>query len=196
MSRGPDLYGVSGHDVARVLRDYGLEALRRSLGRAQGSVVAVSDGIDAGPLATRDGSCDGVWIGIESLEGVDLPALAGEVARALRRGGRLVCVVPGAWPLPRLLVRGLRGRGEPAGARRGVDGGAQRVSFGAWRRAFEPAIRWRSARAFGALVPPAATWPHLHPLLLGLLAMGEHVMGRWPVVRTLGDWVVHEGVRR
>ncbi len=167
---------MSDHDPARVLRDYDLEPLRRELCPAGGRALVVSGGMGAQPSAAA-GSCDAAWIELESLEGIDPAALASGVARALRPGGRLVCVVPGA-----LRVR--------------QGGGARRVGFADWRRAFEPSIEWRRSRAFGLLVPPGAAWPQLHPLTLGLLALGEHVIRRWPMLRALGDWVVHEGVRR
>ena len=65
-------------------------------------------------------------------------------------------MLPGAWPLQRLLARGLRGRGEPPGALRARFGAAPRRA-GSRRggRAFEPAIEWRRSRGFGVLVPPA-----------------------------------------
>jgi hypothetical protein len=71
-----------------------------------------------------------------------------------------------------------------------------RVGLRAFRRAFGSAIAWRRASAFGVLVPSAAAWPRTHPLILGLLAAGEHVTRRWPGVRALGSWILHEGVRR
>jgi SAM-dependent methyltransferase len=188
---------MPSHDPARVLREYALEPLRRELYRMGARVLVVTDGVGVGELSSTAGLFDAAWVEIEGLEGIDLPVLASGIARALRPGGRLVCVLPGAWPLQGLLARGRRGCSEPPGALRARFGGARRrAAFSAWRRAFEPAIEWRRSRAFGVLVPPAAVWPRLHPLILGLLAMGEDVMRRWPLVRALGDWVVHEGVRR
>jgi SAM-dependent methyltransferase len=188
---------MPSHDPVRVLREYALEPLRRELCSSGARVLVVTHGDGVGQRSASAGPFDAVWVEIEALEGIDPAALASGIARALRPGGRLVCVLPGAWPLQRLLARGLRGRGEPPGALRARFGATpRRAGFSAWRRAFEPAIEWRRSRGFGVLVPPARVWPRLHPVALGLLAIGEDVMRQWPVVRTLGDWVVHEGVRR
>jgi hypothetical protein len=188
---------MPSYDPARVLRDYGLEPLRRELSGSGLRSLVVTGAPGLAPLATSSEPYDGAWIEAEGLEAIELPALAAGVAHALRSGGRLICVVPGAWPLRQLLMRALLGRGEPPGALRArIDGNPGRLAFSAWRRAFEPAIIWRRSRALGVLVPPASAWAQLRPLTLGLLAMGEHVTGGWPVVRALGTWVVHEGVRR
>jgi hypothetical protein len=65
-----------------------------------------------------------------------------------------------------------------------------------WRRALEPLVSWRRSRGLDILLPAAPEWPCRHPLSLALLAAAEHVVSGWPLVRGLGRWVVHEGVRR
>lgn len=185
-------------DLARVLREYTLEPLRRELRRTDTRMLVIEDARAAAELAPSSTCFDAVWVQLDALEGVDLAALAGGVVRALRPGGRLVCVVPGAWPLGRLLGSALRARGEPPGILRARVAGrpARQVSFSSFRRAFEPSIRWRRSRALGVLVPPATVWGRLSPLTLGLLASAEDVVAGWPLARTLGDYAVHEGVRR
>jgi hypothetical protein len=168
---------MPSYDPSRVLRDYALEPLRRELCASGSRTLVVTNGIGLAALAASTKPCDGVWIEAESLDGIELPALAASVVRALRPGGRLVCVVPGE-------------------LRTGIDGGPRQLAFSAWRQAFEPAVEWRRSRAFGVLVPEPSAWPQLRPLTVGLLAMGEHVVGGWPVVRALGTRVVHQGVRR
>ncbi len=163
-----------------------MEPLRREL-RVEGArVLVVAGPRDALELTGTAVSFDAAWIELDDLAGVDLPSLGREVARVLRPGGRLVCVVPGAVPLPRLLGRALQGRGErPRGA-----------SFAAWRRAFGAAVAWRRARAFGVLVPEAESCRRLHPLAIAVLAALEHVLCGWPLLRALGERALHEGVRR
>ncbi len=154
------------HDPNRVLRDYCLEPLRRELQRL-GDVLTIAGGSDVGrALPVPEASCAGAWLEIDDSADLNLGALAEGVTRALRAGGRLCCVVPG------------------------------RVGFTSFRRAFEPAVAWQRSSAFGVLVPSAAGWPGSHPLRLALLAAAEHVIRRWPLVRTRGDWILHEGVRR
>ncbi len=186
------------HDLARVLREYTLEPLRQELRAAFARVLLIEDTAAIEELRGTGVSFDAAWVQLESPGALELERLAGGVVRVLRPGARLVCVVPGAWPLARLLARGLRARGEAPGVlREQIEGRkTSRPAFSAWRRAFEPEISWRRSRALGVLVPPAASWPRLHPLTLGLLATAEDVMGSWPLVRRLGDWTVHEGVRR
>jgi SAM-dependent methyltransferase len=184
-------------DLARVLREFSLESLRRELRTAGARVLVAEDG--CGLCRPSEGEpWDAVWLQLECLDGIEPASLARGTARALRPGGRLVTVVPGAWPLAGLLQRALRGRGEAPGALRSrLDAAcARRLPFAAWRRAFEPAIAWRRSRAFGLLVPPAAVSSRLPPLSLAVLAAAEDVVGAWPLLRTLGEWIVHEGVRR
>jgi len=169
-----------------VLREYAVEPLRCQLRKAGARVLVVSGPRDVLELAGTAVSFDAAWIELDELAGVDLPSLGREVVRVLRPGGRLVCVVPGAFPLPRLLARALRGQGERPRA----------ASFAGWRRAFAPAVAWRRARAFGLLVPQAESWQRLPALSIALLAAAEHVLCRWPLLRALGERVLHEGVRR
>ncbi len=184
-------------DLARVLRDYALEPLRRELRTAGARMLVIDDVRSAREVADTVAGFDAAWVQLEALDGLVLQLLARELARVLRPGGRLVCVLAGARPLSSLMARALRGRAEgTAAAPVGEDAPAARVSFSAWRHAFEPAIEWRRSRALGVLVPPAAAWRSVPPLALGLLAGIEDVIAGWPVVRALGQWTVHEGVRR
>ncbi len=185
---------MTSHDPARVLREYVIEPLRREICPEWLRTLVIRDG---GPVEAAPASCDGAWIELAGWDGVEPSETASGVVRALRSGGRLGCVVPGAWPLGELLSAGLRGRGSSPGALRArLGGGRPRVTFSAWRRAFEPEIVWRRSLAFGVLVPEAAAWPRRQPLALGLVAMAEDVVRQWPLLRTLGEWVVHEGVHR
>ncbi len=165
--------GRGGPDLHRMFRHDPARVLRdysleplRQELRRLGNVLSVTSTSDVGRELVAEGSCAGAWVDLEDVEGLDLAALSAGVTRALRVGGRLSCVVPG------------------------------RSGFAAFRRAFEPAIAWQRSTAFGVLVPSSAAWPRTQPLLLALLATAEHVTRRWPGVRALGAWVLHEGVRR
>ncbi len=184
-------------DLARVLRDYALEPLRRELRTAGARVLVIEDVRAAREVADAAAGFDAAWVQLEALDRLAPPLLARELVRVLRPGGRLVCVLAGGRPLSSLIVRALRGREEGTGEAQVRDDALEApVPFSAWRHAFEPAIEWRRSRALGALVPPAAAWPSLPPLALGLLAGVEEVIAGWPLVRALGQWTVHEGVRR
>jgi SAM-dependent methyltransferase len=181
-------------DPSRVLREYALEPLRREMRAAGTRVLVVRGARDAAELTGTSARFDAAWIELDSLLGIDVASLGREVGRVLRPGGRLVCVVPGARPLRRVLRRAFRGLEDSGGGSYG--NGRPRATFSGWRRAFEPSVVWGRARSFGLLVPPAPEWASLHPLMLGLLAGLEHAVGRWPLARALGDHVLHEGVRR
>jgi hypothetical protein len=143
---------------------------------------------------------DAAWVELESFEGVDVSALGRALARALRPGSPVGCVLPGAWALPAVLERALRGTGEsPRDRRPRFDGGAvRRVTPSEWRRAFGPAFSWARRQALGVVLrgPSSGAWALRRPVLFAVLAAAEDVVGTWPVLRGLGDQIVLEGVRR
>jgi SAM-dependent methyltransferase len=177
-------------DPSRVLREYALVPLRRQLRATGARVLVLTDARGAEELAATVTRFDAAWVELETLDGIDLPRLGRELSRLLRPGGQLVCVVPGR-SLRLLLCRALLG--DAGGPPADTPG---RASFSAWRRAFEPEVRWGRARAFELLVPRGCEWRRLHPLAIALLAAAEHVVCRWPLLRGLGERVLHEGVRR
>lgn len=180
-----------------MLRDHTLASVRRELPQ---ETLRIESGRDLERLA-GGGRWAAVWIQLDSLDGIDSAAVAEGVLRKLVSGGRLVTVIPGAWPLARLLERALRGKGEALGslrARFDATSGSSGTPAGpaCWRRCFEPGIAWIRSRALGLLVPPLSGVEGLSPLALGLLASAEAVVaGRWPA-RSLGAWTLDEGVRR
>jgi hypothetical protein len=186
------------HDPARVLRDHVLEPLRAALGARGARLLVVLDAAAAGGLAEAGTEYDAAWVGLERTDGVDVERLGRDLGHALRPGAPLACVVRGAWPLPATLARALRGTGDVPGVMRArVEGRpSERVSLGAWRHSLAPWFIEQRVRAFGVLVPPAAAWEALHPLILDVLAAAEQVVAGWPVARALGERVLVEAVRR
>ncbi len=162
------------YDLARVLREYVLETLRQELSARESSVLLIGDTEAAAGFRWRADTFDAAWIQLERPAAIEVRGLAGSVVQALRPGGRLVCV----------LHTGMSG-GQP-----------RRFAFSTWRRAFEPETVWKRSRALGTLVRSRARSSGWHPLVLGLLAAAEEVVGSWPLVRAHGEWVIHEGVRR
>lgn len=185
-------------DPARSLRDFALGELRRALSPPGTRLLALTTAAAGTAPPEGDTAFDLAWIAPESLEGIDLEALGRHVARAVRSGATVVCVVPGAWALPAMLQRALVGTGEPPGGwRERVEGRpAARASAGEWRRAFGAAFEWRAPRAIGVLVPTAPGWAERQPIVFGLLVAVEHLVAGWPILRVLGDRIVLEGVRR
>ena len=183
------------HDPARVLRDYALEPVRRGLGAGP---LVVEDAASAVALAQQAATFDAAWVALDSVAGIDVAALGGELGRLLRPGARLACVVPGLWPLPATAARALRASGAVPGAlRTRVEGGPrERVSLAEWRRSLAPGFTLQRVRGFGVLVPPSASWQALQPLVLDVLAAAEQVVAGWPIVRALGERVLLEAVRR
>ncbi len=182
-------------DPSRVLREYVLDPLRRELRVAGARVLLVAGAAETAEMTGTAVTFDAAWIELDSVAGVDLRALGREVTRVLKPGARLVCVVRGVRPLPGLVARALAGGGQGAdtAVRTREEAGA---SLSQWRGAFGPAVRWTRARAFGVLVPTGSAWSRLPPLTLAVLASLEHVVCGWPLLRALGERVVHEGVRR
>jgi hypothetical protein len=191
--------GAALADPVRRLHEFALAERRRALSPAGARLLVVTTAAEAEAIPQGE-AFDAAWLAPESLEQIDVAALGRHVARALRSGAPLVCVIPGARPLPTVLGQALLGRGEPpAPGPARLEGGAfARKSPGDWRRAFGPEFAWRRACAIGVLLPPsgAAGWVQRHPIAFGLLAAAEHVMGGWPLLRSLGDRIILEGVRR
>jgi hypothetical protein len=186
------------HDPLRVLREHELEPLRQEL-RATGARVLVVREARAAAEAAGGGAApfDGAWVEIEALDGVEPGRFARELSSSLRPGAPVVCVTPGAWPLPELASRALLARGPAPGALRArVEGGQRRVTLSEWKRALAPHFRWRGACASGLLVPPGSAWASLPPLAVGALGVLEHALARVPLARALGARVVHRWVRR
>jgi hypothetical protein len=163
-------------------------------------VLEISTDASGGASPRAAEEYDGAWVDLASLEGVDLPGLGRRVAAALAPGAPVVCVVPGAWPLARVLRRALRGGEGPIGrARDRLEGRPPaRASLSQWREAFGPEFSWRRARALGLLLAPAADDDEIvrSPGALALLGAVEHVIGTWPAFRGLGERILLEGERR
>lgn len=120
-----------------------------------------------------------------------------EVGRRVREwlpaGAPFLLAVSGARPLPAIFERALTAAGDwrPRSAAARSHGGGLRDAFG-------PGLEWRGGFALGVLLPgrARAAWAAAHPLAFGLLAVGEELVRRWPIVRALGEITVLEGVRR
>lgn len=173
-----------------MLREYALEPLRAEL-RAAGSRVLFVRGPRSGAeLRATSTRFDAAWVELDTLVGVEPEALARDVARVLRPGARLVCVLPGGRPL----LPGVRSAFRRDGDRETLR--ARRAGAEAWRATLLPHVEWRSTRAFGVLLPHGRQWPRRHPLSFALLAAAEHALSSFPAFRDLGEWVVQEGVLR
>jgi hypothetical protein len=185
-------------DPARTVREFVLAERRRALAPPGTRLLAVTTAAEAAAAPEGDAAFDAAWVAPDCVEEIDLPALGLRVTRALRPGAPIVCVIPGAWPLRTVLDRALRGLGTWSGRPRArVEGRSPaRTAAREWRRAFGDGFAWRPARAMGVLLPAPSGWAQRRPLVFGLLAAADHVVGAWPVLRALGDLIVLEGVRR
>ncbi len=154
-------------DPARILQQHALDRLRLGLSASAARVLVIEDDAGLRGLASASGPFDAAWLQLESALERDPEALARDLARLLRPGARIVCVLAGARP-----------------------------SVRAWRHALAPFVAWRRSWALGVLVPSGAAWARLHPLALGLLAAAEQVLAGWPLLRALGERSVNEGLRR
>jgi SAM-dependent methyltransferase len=146
---------------------------------------------------------DGAYSGFGALNCVDLPAVAVGLAAALRPGAPVLLSLMAPHPLPALLERALTGRGNVPRGRRDpqVGGEPLPVAYPGLRevkRCFAGEFDWSGAFALGVLIPGPghAGWVNRHPQCFGLLAALEGLVRGWPLLRTLGDHVVLEGVRR
>jgi hypothetical protein len=177
-------------DPARVLREYLVAPLRADSLAAGASVLVVRGADVVAELRATTTRFDAAWVELERLASSDAEALARGVARALRTGARISCLVPGATPLVPSLRLALRRDGD-AGAWR-----EQRAAAAAWHRVLDPLVEWRRRRGLCVLVPPSPEWPHERPLVFGLLAAAEQLVGSSLPFRELGHWSLLEGVRR
>jgi SAM-dependent methyltransferase len=145
---------------------------------------------------------DGACSDMGALNCAELGAVGRGLAAALRPGAPLLVSLMGPWPLPVLVERALRGRGESRRRSRprvaGMPVPASYPSSREVRDLFGPAFEWRSGCALGVLVPGPghAGWAQRNPQAFGLLAALEGIVRRWPLVRELGDHLVLEGARR
>jgi hypothetical protein len=181
---------VSGRGPAGRVVDFAIEQRHRVL-REGRRVLEVPEDWTGGALAGTGERYDAAWVAPRDPGAVDLRALGRQLSDALAPGAPVVCVVPGRRPLPRTLRRALRAEG---GAKPGPDV----PSLGEWRDALGRSFAWGRTRALGVLVPSAGggEWTEDSPGAFALLAILEHVIGTWPVLRGLGEHAILEGVRR
>jgi hypothetical protein len=180
--------------------DFRLEEIRRRLEAPGRRILVLTDGVEDTDASEASGPFDAAWIAPTSLEGFDVKGVGRLAAAVLRPGAPVACVIPGCWPLPEVLSRALLGVGDLPGPRRArLDGRpAPCLSAAAWREAFGPDFSWHRVRGVGVLVPVRSSGIEVErrPLVLGLLAAAEHVIGGWLVLRGLGGRILLEGVRR
>lgn len=144
---------------------------------------------------------DGAYSAFGALNCADLAAVARGLRAALRPGAPLLVSLMGRRPLPALIERALTGRGEAPRGRSApsVGGNPLPVSYptlGEAKQAFGDDFGWRAVSALGVLVPGPghAPWVRDHPQAFGLLAALEGLVRGWPLLRSLGDHLVLEGV--
>lgn len=148
-------------------------------------------------LRTESLRFDAVLSNFGALNCVPLTEWTGIVPGLLRSGGRGFVVLMGQRPLPATLRGGAPSR--PRGS--GVE---VRVGTGVVTTYYEPvsaviaslSTRARVARAeaLGCLIPGPgyADFPRRHPLVTGILAMGESVLRQAPLFRGWGDHTLFE----
>jgi SAM-dependent methyltransferase len=153
---------------------------------------------DAGGFEPHwDGACSNFGV----LNCADVSAVGRRLARLLRRGAPVVFSVMGRSPLPATVYRALRGGGArradgevPVG---GVPVPVRYPRIADLCEALGAAFRWERFLGLGVCVPDPGrrAWVEAHPQAFGMLAMAERLVRGFPVLRTLGDHVVIEGVR-
>lgn len=152
------------------------------------------EGLDGAPF-------DGAYSDFGALNCVDLAACGRGLRAVLRPGAPVLFSVMGAHPLPAWLVHALRGRGRPRGGRTprvgGLDVPTHYPSARRFQRALGPGFVWSRVSALGVLVPDPhfAPWLERRPRLLALLGAMEDRVRAWPLLRALGDHLLHEGRR-
>ena len=160
-------------------------------------------------LGRRDGPFDGAYCGLRALEDADLTVVGERLAAALRPGAPVLLCLVGRYPLPAMIDRALTARGQTGPERRSrattvdariptVDAAIEHPTRREAQRRFGTAFHWRAGFALGVLVPCGshAAWIERHPLAFGVLAALEGLVRRAPLLRSLGAYVVLEGVRR
>jgi hypothetical protein len=137
----------------------------------------------------REGRWDAGFASAEAAVRLGPAEVGRRLTAALPAGAPVLVAFPGAFPLPALLERVLRGTGEDDGVRFGTRD---------LRRALGTDLEWRRACALGVLLPGRRRWAWTleHPQAFGLLAALEKLVRAWPGLRSLGEITVLEGVRR
>ena len=145
---------------------------------------------------------DGVASNFSGLNCVrDLGRVASELSILVRRGGKLVLCLSNRVCAWELIWFGLRGKLGKAGRRlRGrAVGRLGNNSVWVWypslrqiERAFSPWFELLSVSAVGLLVPPSCLefWAREHGQLISRLGRLDRSVGRWPMLRGLGDHVL------
>jgi SAM-dependent methyltransferase len=145
---------------------------------------------------------DGAYSDFGALNCADVAAFGRGLARALRPGATVLFSLIGRDPLPARIAHALRRRGHPRLRREPrVAGVAVPTAYPTareFRRRLGPAFAWRSLAALGVLVPDPsfAPWAERHPRLFSALGVAEARVRTWPLLRGMGDHLLHEGVRR
>jgi len=155
-------------DPVALLFRYLLDERRRTLFPRGARVLEIGVGADA-----TGGTFDGAWADPGALDGMEPRRLAPWLAGALRPGAPLL-----------LCVRNPR-RGAASPSPRDL------------REALGAAFSWHGGFALGLLLPASGGcgWVAQRPQVFGLLAAGEGLLRRWPVLRGLGAFAALEGTR-
>ncbi|HZT30161.1 MAG TPA: class I SAM-dependent methyltransferase [Bryobacteraceae bacterium] len=156
--------------------------------------IAQARGVPVGPAPA---SLDGVLSNFGVLNCIpDLRALAEDLVRRMRPGGRLVFCVMGRFCLSETAWYLLAGRPRKAFRRWGGRAEAQPGGFPVWyptvgelAAAFAPHFRLVRWRGIGLLVPPSCTERAVRrfPRLLGGFAAADSVLARLPLLRGMAD---------
>jgi len=172
-------------DPVGLLFRYFLDERRRTLFPPGARVLEIGAGADA-----TGGTFDGAWAGPGALDGMEPQRLAPWLAGALGPGAPLLLCVRNPRPLPALVARALTGTGE---SWRGAASPSPRDL----REALGAAFSWHGGFALGLLLPASERcgWVAERPQVFGLLAAGEALLRRWPVLRGLGAFAALEGTR-
>jgi len=200
--------GLDAHEFAqrgyRVLAtDWSPQMVERTRQRAQdpalqGRLSAAHVGIQQ--LDRIDGEFDGMYSNFGPLNcAPDLPAVAAECARLLRRDGRLVFSVIGRlcpWEVGHYALRGRFRRAAVRGARGVTAVGMNGHTIWTWYylprefyRAFSAHFELESYRALSLCLPPPYLVDHYrrHPRWGERLGRLDDRIGGWPLLRDMGD---------
>jgi len=200
--------GLDAHEFAqrgyRVLAtDWSPQMVERTRQRAQdpalhGRLSVAHVGIQQ--LDRIDGEFDGMYSNFGPLNcAPDLPAVAAECARLLRRDGRLVFSVIGRlcpWEVGHYTLRGRLRRAAVRGARGVTAVGMNGHTIWTWYylprefyRAFSAQFELESYRALSLCLPPPYLVEHYrrHPRMGERLGRLDDRIGGWPLLRDMGD---------